>query len=181
LSLTGASNTLTLANLFTFGGSSVARYDFALIVTGGAISGWQFGGFINNNLVFNPSDGGYDGNTVAVTTSFGAGPNLFGNGTVDNIFIGTGCSALGTAAANCTSVVPGGANTSTFSELTVSTTAPEPSTELLVSVSGLVGLAVRSFFRATGRTKRQNTFVSPRGSRIPTLKRRGATSNSYWA
>jgi hypothetical protein len=131
LSLAAASHTITLANLFTVGGPSLANYDFAVVVNGGVITGWQFGGFDGSGLVFNALENGYDGNTVAISTSFGTGPNQFGNGMVDNVFVGTGCTALGTVSASCSNITQPGSNVSSFSELKITTT-PEPRSLLLL-------------------------------------------------
>jgi hypothetical protein len=144
LSLTGGSHTITLANLFTFG-NYLNNSGFALSVTGGTITGWQFVGFDDSDLTFNPADLGYDGNTAGLCTTFGFGPGKCGIANANFIDIGTGCTALGTASASCTSVTSGGSATSTFSELTITST-PEPGGLLMIG-SGLLGLALMMYKR----------------------------------
>lgn len=133
LSLTDGSDTVTLANLFT---SGISYADFVVFVADGQITGWQFGGYDDSDLTYNPAENGYDGNAVGLSTSFG-GPQA----SIDNTFILTGCTAGGTVAAACNGVLAGSAP-STFSELTITTDAvPEPGTLLMVG-AGLLGLGL---------------------------------------
>jgi hypothetical protein len=92
LSLTDGSDTITLANLFTFGVNNQAGFN--LLVTAGQITGWQFQGFDDSHLTFNPAEGGYDGSTVGIRTFFGFTPNQ------DATFVGTGCTGVGYSRGN---------------------------------------------------------------------------------
>ncbi|HUA21137.1 MAG TPA: PEP-CTERM sorting domain-containing protein [Bryobacteraceae bacterium] len=142
LSLSGDGYDLTLGNLFQFGNSTT---DFELYVTGGVITGWQFVGFTDNGLTYNSMDGGYDGTTQGIGTSFG-GSDSWGDPNTDIIDVGTGCTALGTATGACTSVSVGGSGTTTLQDMTIAET-PEPAT-LPVLGAGLLAVAIATRRRA---------------------------------